>query len=146
MDDVLIIGGSFAGLTAAMQLGRARRQVTVLDTGLNRNRYAQSAHNIFGHDGTPPSALLATARRQLAHYPSVKLVSARAETVAGAPDSFSVQTTDGNIFAARRLILSYGIVDELPAIPGFAILVTVLCINLVGEGLNDALNPRLQQR
>jgi peptide/nickel transport system permease protein len=30
--------------------------------------------------------------------------------------------------------------------PGFAILLTVLAINLVGEGLNDALNPRLRNR
>ena len=64
--DVIIVGGSFAGLTAAMQLGRARRKVTVLDTGLNRNRYAAHAHNILGHDGTPPSDLLASARAQVA--------------------------------------------------------------------------------
>lgn len=120
MDDVLIIGGSFAGLTAAMQLGRARRQVTVLDTGLNRNRYAQSAHNIFGHDGTPPSDLLATARQQLATYPTVKLVHGRAETVSGGPDDFSIKIAEGQSFAAKRLILAYGIVDEFPPIPGFA--------------------------
>ncbi|MDP3654991.1 MAG: FAD-dependent oxidoreductase, partial [Rhodoferax sp.] len=36
MNDVIIIGGSFAGLAAALQLGRARRKVTVLDTGLPR--------------------------------------------------------------------------------------------------------------
>ena len=32
----------------------------------------------------------------------------------------------------------------LVTIPGVAIMITVLCINLVGEGLNDALNPRLR--
>ncbi|MCR9125617.1 MAG: ABC transporter permease [Rhodobacteraceae bacterium] len=31
-------------------------------------------------------------------------------------------------------------------IPGLAIFVTVLCISLVGDGLNDALNPKLRQR
>jgi thioredoxin reductase len=120
MDDVLIIGGSFAGLTAALQLGRARRKVTVLDTGLNRNRYAEHAHNIFGHDGTPPGDLLAAARNQLATYPTVRLVNARAETVEGEPDSFTVTTADGNRFEARRLILAYGIVDQFPDVPGFA--------------------------
>lgn len=119
MQDVIIIGGSFAGLTAAMQLGRARRQVTVLDTGRNRNRYAQAAHNIFGHDGTPPSALLATARAQVAHYPSVSLLSDEAVEVAGEPDGFLVTTASGKTIAGRRLILSYGIVDEFPDIPGF---------------------------
>lgn len=120
MQDVIIVGGSFAGLTAAMQLGRARRKVTVLDTGLNRNRYAQNAHNVFGHDGAPPADLLATARKQVAAYPTIALVEARAETVSGAPDDFRIVTAKGETHAGRRLILSYGIVDEFPAIPGFA--------------------------
>ncbi len=34
----------------------------------------------------------------------------------------------------------------LSFIPGIAILLTVLALNLIGEGLNDALNPRLQRR
>ncbi|MHA6299815.1 NAD(P)/FAD-dependent oxidoreductase [Devosia sp. CAU 1758] len=120
MQDVIIIGGSFAGLTAAMQLGRARRKVTVLDTGLNRNRYASHAHNIFAQDGIPPADLLRVARAQVAAYPTVKLVNARAETVTGEPDAFAVTTAEGETIEGRRLILSYGIVDEFPAIPGFA--------------------------
>ncbi|CAN7572575.1 NAD(P)/FAD-dependent oxidoreductase [Devosia sp. LjRoot3] len=120
MQDVIIIGGSFAGLTAAMQLGRARRKVTVLDTGLNRNRYASHAHNIFGHDGTPPGDLLTAARAQVAHYPTVKMIEARAIGVSGEPDNFVVTTASGDTISGRRLILSYGIVDEFPAIPGFA--------------------------
>ena len=120
MQDVIIIGGSFAGLTAAMQLGRARRKVTVLDTGLNRNRYAEHAHNIFGHDGTPPGDLLATARQQVQFYPTVQLIGTRAQLVTGEPDDFRITTADGETIAGRRLILSYGIVDEMPDIPGFA--------------------------
>lgn len=120
MQDVIIIGGSFAGLTAAMQLGRARRKVTVLDTGLNRNRYAEHAHNIFGHDGTPPGDLLKSARAQVAHYPTVELVSGRAVGISGEPDNFVVTTAEGATISGRRIILSYGIVDEFPAIPGFA--------------------------
>ncbi len=120
MQDVIIIGGSFAGLTAAMQLGRARRKVTVLDTGLNRNRYASHAHNIFGNDGTPPGDMLALARQQVAAYPSVELVSGRASTVSGEPEAFVVTTAEGQTIEGRRLILSYGITDEFPAISGFA--------------------------
>ncbi|WP_338721807.1 NAD(P)/FAD-dependent oxidoreductase [Devosia sp. XK-2] len=120
MQDVIIVGGSFAGLTAAMQLGRARRKVTVFDTGLNRNRYADHAHNIFGHDGTPPGELLAAARQQVQAYPTVQLVPAKAQLVSGGPDDFRVTTTDGETVSGRRLILSYGIVDDFPAIPGFA--------------------------
>ena len=120
MDDVIIVGGSFAGLAAAMQLVRARRKVTVLDTGLNRNRYASHAHNVLGFDGTPPGDMLERAREQVAAYPTVKLVQGRAATVSGEPDDFTIGTAEGENFNARRLILSYGIVDEFPDIPGFA--------------------------
>jgi thioredoxin reductase len=120
MDDVIIIGGSFAGLAAALQLGRARRKVTVLDTSLPRNRFAGHSHGLLGHDHKPPLDILAEARQQLKRYPTVRLIRARAESVSGAIDDFSVVTDDGETLRARRLILSYGIVDEMPDIPGFA--------------------------
>lgn len=120
MDDVVIIGGSFAGLAAALQLGRARRKVTVLDTALPRNRYAAHSHGLLGHDHKPPAEILLAARQQLARYPTVKLVQARATDASGALDNFLVQSADGASFAARRLLLSYGVVDQFPAIPGFA--------------------------
>jgi len=120
MDDVIIIGGSFAGLAAALQLGRARRKVTVLDTGLPRNRFAGHSHGLLGHDHKPPLDILAEARQQLARYPTIKLVKARADSVSGAIDDFSVLTGDGESLKARRLILSYGIVDQMPDVPGFA--------------------------
>jgi thioredoxin reductase len=120
MDDVIIIGGSFAGLAAALQLGRARRKVTVLDTGLPRNRFAGHSHGLLGHDHRPPLDILAQARQQLARYPTVRLVNARADSISGAIDDFSVLTNDGESLAARRLILSYGVADQMPDIPGFA--------------------------
>lgn len=120
MNDVIIIGGSFAGLAAALQLGRARRKVTVLDTGLPRNRFAGHSHGLLGHDHKSPLDILAEARRQLARYPTIKLVNARADSVSGAVDDFSVRTADGESLRARRLILSYGVVDQMPDIPGFA--------------------------
>ena len=120
MDDVLIIGGSFAGLAAALQLGRARRQVTVLDTGLPRNRFAGHSHGLLGHDHKPPLDILATARQQLARYATVKLVDARAESAGGAIDDFSVASSTGETFKARRLLLSYGVSDQMPSVPGFA--------------------------
>ena len=120
MDDVIIIGGSFAGLAAALQLGRARRKVTVLDTGLPRNRFAGHSHGLLGHDHKPPLDILAETRQQLARYPTVRLVNARADSISGAIDDFSVLTGDGESLAARRLILSYGVVDQMPDVPGFA--------------------------
>ncbi|HYE70494.1 MAG TPA: NAD(P)/FAD-dependent oxidoreductase, partial [Aquabacterium sp.] len=120
MDDVIIVGGSFAGLAAALQLGRARRKVTVLDTGLPRNRNARHSHGLLGHDHKPPLDILAEARQQLARYPAIRLVSARADSVSGAIDDFSVLTADGERHGARRVILSYGVADQMPDVPGFA--------------------------
>lgn len=119
MNDVIIIGGSFAGLAAALQLGRARRKVTVLDTGLPRNRFAGHSHGFLGHDHKPPLNILAEARQQLARYPTVTLVNARADSISGAINDFTVLTADGKSFKARRLILSYGVADQMPDIPGF---------------------------
>ncbi len=120
MDNVIIIGGSFAGLAAALQLGRARRKVTVLDTGLPRNRFAGRSHGVLGHDHKPPSDILTEARQQLARYPAIRLLNARADSISGSIDNFSVLTGDGETLNARRLILSYGVVDQMPAVPGFA--------------------------
>lgn len=120
MDDVIIIGGSFAGLAGALQLGRARRKATVLDTGLPRNRFAGHSHGLLGHDHKAPLDILVEARQQLARYPTIKLVSARADSVSGGIDDFNVLTSDGESFGARRLILSYGITDQMPDVPGFA--------------------------
>ena len=120
MEDVLIIGGSFAGLAAALQLGRARRKVSVLDTGMPRNRFAPHSHGLLGHDHKPPLEILQTARTQLARYPNIKLINARVTAITGSIDNFAVSTDSGDTFAARRLLLSYGVSDQMPPIPGFA--------------------------
>ena len=120
MNDVIIIGGSFAGLAAALQLGRARRKVTVLDTDRPRNRFAGYSHGVLGHDHKPPQDILVEARQQLERYPTIELVNARAESVSGTIDDFCVVTDDNESLRARRLILSYGITDQVPDIPGFA--------------------------
>jgi thioredoxin reductase len=120
MEDVIIIGGSFAGLAAALQLGRARRKVTVLDTGRPRNRFAGHSHGMLGHDHKPPLDILAEARQQLTRYPAIRLVNARAESVSGTIDDFRIVTDDNESLGARRLILSYGVIDQMPDVPGFA--------------------------
>lgn len=117
MHDVIIIGGSFAGLAAATQLGRARRDVVVLDTGLPRNRFSPAAHGILGHDGLPPGEILGKARDQLATYTTVRRIDTRALAVSGSNDAFVVNTETGPL-SARRLILAYGVSDTLPPIEG----------------------------
>ena len=69
--DVIVIGGSFAGQSAAMQLARARRKVLVVDGGKPRNRFAETSHGFLGQDGRTPAAIIDEASRQLAAYPTV---------------------------------------------------------------------------
>src|SRR5437867_12810917 len=88
MDDVIIIGGSFAGLAGALQLGRARRPVTVVDTGLPRNPFASHLHGLRGPDDKLALELLAEARQMLSRYPPIRLVHVRDDSVSAARDDF----------------------------------------------------------
>src|SRR3712207_4401908 len=72
--DAIVVGGSFAGLSAAMQLARARRRVLIVDSGLPRNRFAHASHGFFGQDGRPPYDILRDAARQVLAYPTVEFV------------------------------------------------------------------------
>jgi thioredoxin reductase len=119
--EVIIIGGSYAGLSAAMSLGRARRQVLVIDGGLPRNRFTPHAHNMLLHDGESPAALAARARQQVAHYPTVQFLTGQATSAARLPDgTFRIDTAQHDSLSARYLLLATGLRDELPAVPGFA--------------------------
>jgi thioredoxin reductase len=121
MFDVLIIGGSYAGLSAALALGRARRTVLVLDASRPRNRFTPHAHNLLLHDGDAPADLAARARQQVAAYPTVQLLDAQASAAQKRPDgSFEVVTEAHGTFVASRLLLATGLRDELPPVPGFA--------------------------
>ena len=116
--DAIIVGGSFAGLAAALQLGRARRNVLVIDAGRPRNRFASASHGFLGQDGRTPDAILGIARNQLAAYPTVTIrLDEAIEVLAAGPD-FSLRLSGGDIVAADRLVLATGVTDTLPAIPG----------------------------
>lgn len=116
--DVIVVGGSYAGLSAAMQLARARKRVLVIDAGAPRNRFAHEGHGFFGQDGRPPFDILRDARGQLAAYPTVAFAAGEAVTARGTDDGFAVVLADGGEERARRLVLATGVRDELPPIPG----------------------------
>jgi thioredoxin reductase len=118
--DVIVIGGSYAGMAAALQLVRARRSVLVIDAGERRNRFANHSHGFLGQDGEPPGDIAATARRQLQAYPTLTWLEGRVETVAGQVDEFTVTTTDGESHLGRRILLATGVADQLPAVEGLA--------------------------
>ncbi len=119
--DVIVLGGSFAGLSAAMQLARARRRVCVVDAGQPRNRFAAASHGFFGQDGEPPLAMIEQARRKLAAYPTVVFVQGTVVQATAAADGshgFAVVLQDGTPLAARKLVLAFGVQDGLPDIAG----------------------------
>jgi thioredoxin reductase len=118
--DAVIIGGSFAGLSAAMYIARGRRSACIVDAGAPRNRFAAQSHGFFAQDGSEPGTMLATARAQVAAYPTVTFVDGEARHAAIEPDGFSVTLATGETFESARLVLAFGISDELPGIPGLA--------------------------
>lgn len=116
--DVIIIGGSFAGLSAAMQLARARRPVLLVDAARPRNRYAAHAHGFLGQDGVPPQEIVAIARAQLARYPTVSFLDGEAIQALAQDGGFAVVMAGGEQVRGARLILATGMRDELPPLPG----------------------------
>lgn len=116
--DVIIVGGSFAGLSAATQLARARRRVLVVDAGKPRNRFAAASHGFLAQDGIPPGEILDTARRQLGAYPTASFVEGEAIHAARNDGGFSIELRSGRRETGKRLILATGMVDRLPDVDG----------------------------
>lgn len=115
--DVAIIGGSYAGLAAALQLGRARRSVVIIDAGQRRNRFASHSHGYLGFDGATPDAIAAAGRANALAYPTVQLREGYVTEIRGHIDELVVKLGTEEI-VARRVILATGVVDELPPVPG----------------------------
>ncbi|MDR0181919.1 NAD(P)/FAD-dependent oxidoreductase [Lysobacter arvi] len=116
--DVIVIGGSYAGMAAALQLLRARRSVLVVDAGRRRNRAATHSHGFLGYDGADPAEIVRTARAQLDAYATLRWHDGEAVVASGEKDAFAVALADGSVHHARRLLLAMGVSDTLPDIPG----------------------------
>lgn len=118
MIDAVIAGAGPGGLSAALCLGRAGRQVLVLDGGPWRNVSSGELHNFFSRDGVAPAALREAALEQLRRYPNVKVQAASAESAEGEPGRIRVALSDGRVTEAHRLLLATGVEDVLPDVPG----------------------------
>lgn len=119
--DFAVIGGSFAGLSAALQLARARRDVLVVDAGQRRNRFVDEAgghsHGFLTRDGQSPGAIAAEGRSQLLRYPNVRWLDGLAEDARRGSDGRLEFRVASKVVSARRLILAVGVRDELPPVP-----------------------------
>jgi thioredoxin reductase len=118
--DVIIIGGSYAGLSAAMALGRALRNVLVVDSGKPCNRFTPHSHNFLTQDGKVPSEIAGIARSQLMKYKTITIIEDLVRGANKTDEGFEISVESKNHYRARRLIFATGIKDNLPEIKGFA--------------------------
>lgn len=122
--DFVVIGGSYAGMAAALQLARARRNVLVVDDGQRRNRFVDAAggtsHGYLTQDGRPPGEIAADARSELLFYPSVEWCQGTAEEAHRAQDGSLRFRVNDTTIEARQLIIAIGVKDDLPDVPGLA--------------------------
>jgi thioredoxin reductase len=117
--EVVVVGGGAAGLSAALVLGRSRRSVLVLDSGQPRNAPAAGVHGLLTRDGISPAEFVAIGRKEVRGYGGHLLLDVEAKTVTGDVDNgFVIGTSDGREVRARRVLITTGLTDELPDIPG----------------------------
>lgn len=118
--DVIIIGGSYAGLSAAMSLGRSLRDVLIIDSGKPCNRQTPHSHNFITQDGEKPEVIAEKAKVQVLNYDSVKFHNDLAISGRKTEKGFQITTQAGLVLEAKRLIFATGIRDIMPEIKGFA--------------------------
>lgn len=118
--DVVVVGGGPAGLSAALTLSRARRSTLVVDAGDPRNLPAGHVHNYLGRENTSPAELSAIGRHEIASYGGEVIAGrvASAKAWEGDETEFVVTLEDGREVSGRRLLVTTGLVDELPDVPG----------------------------
>ncbi len=116
--DLIIVGGSYAGLAAAMALGRALRTVLVVDDGKPCNRQTPHSHNFLTNDGKTPAEIAALANLQVSQYKTVEFFNGLATNGRKTDEGFEIQVSSGETFAAKKLIFATGIKDIFPGIPG----------------------------
>jgi len=118
--EVIIIGGSYAGLSAALALGRSLRNVLVIDSGKPCNSQTPHSHNFLTQDGKPPAEIANIAKQQLEQYNTVSLLNDFVMTARRIPTGFEIKTEKAKVFTAKKIILATGVKDKMPHIKGFS--------------------------
>jgi len=118
--DVAVIGGSASGLGAALQLGRQRRSVIVVDAGEPRNAPAAHMHGYLSREGLSPSELTVVGREEVRTYGGEVLAGSASHVTRTDDDRLRVELVGGHSIVARRVLGATGLVDELPEIDGLA--------------------------
>ena len=118
--DVIIIGGSYSGLSAAMALGRALKHVLIIDSGKPCNRQTPYSHNFITQDGKTPAAITTLAKHQVEKYDTVKFFNGLATKGIKTETGFDIKTASGDTFSAKKVVFATGIKDLMPQIDGYS--------------------------
>ncbi|WGD97789.1 NAD(P)/FAD-dependent oxidoreductase [Bacillus safensis] len=116
--DCAIIGGGPAGLSAALVVGRGRKQVIVFDDELPRNRVTQESHGFITNDGMTPFEIRQAGEADLQKYPNIQIKRSRINDIQKREEFFTLLTHEGDAFEAKKIILATGLQDILPEIEG----------------------------
>lgn len=118
--DVIIIGGSYAGLATAMALGRALRNVLIIDNGKPCNRQTPYSHNFLTQDGKTPKEISILSKQQVLAYNTITFFDGFATRGLKTDRGFEIQTESDDKFTAAKLVFATGIKDVMPGIDGFS--------------------------
>ncbi|MEO8908042.1 MAG: NAD(P)/FAD-dependent oxidoreductase [Microbacteriaceae bacterium] len=126
--DVIVVGAGPAGLSAALNLVRARRSTLVFDANRPRNAATLHSHGFLTRDGMSPLELRRLGREELERYPNAVVVQARVESIRREDDgTFTVASVDirsqgirgegGRVDRARAVLIATGLSEAMPAVP-----------------------------
>ena len=118
--EVIIIGGSYAGLSAAMSLGRSLRKTLLIDSGKPCNAQTPHSHNFLTQDGKTPKQIAVIGKEQVKSYPTIHFYDGLAINGRRTDEGFEISTATGDTFSAEKLIFATGLKDKMPEIKGYA--------------------------
>ncbi len=118
--DAIIVGGSYAGLSAAMALGRSLRNVLIIDSGQPCNWQTPHSHNFLTQDGVPPKEIAEQGKKEVLRYDTVKIINGTAIKGQKKETLFSIGLQTGEVYTAKKVLFATGVRDILPDIKGLS--------------------------
>jgi thioredoxin reductase len=118
VSDVIIVGGSFAGLSAALALGRSSRNVLIIDNNEPCNKQAPRAHNFLTWDNSKPCDIISKGKEDVKKYETVKFINGLAAGARQISNGFEVVLDNGERYETKKLLFATGVKDVMPDIPG----------------------------
>ncbi|WP_078596293.1 NAD(P)/FAD-dependent oxidoreductase [Evansella clarkii] len=115
--DCAVIGGGPAGLNAALVLGRSRRKTILFDDNKPRNAVTSESHGFITRDGIHPQEFKRIAQEELSRYPDVRVEQHRVHSINKENNLFQVETENGEVYGAKKVILATGFKEILPDVP-----------------------------